>query len=81
MTRAEELLEQVKALPPDERDEFDLLFSCQQSQDFELSEEWKAEIARRVKSMEDGEGSLRSWAELEAAYAEMKERKHRPANP
>jgi hypothetical protein len=81
MTRAEELLEQVKALPPDERDAFDVLFACQQSQDFELSDEWNAEIARRVKSIQDGSARLRSWDEVEAAYADMKERKHRPANP
>jgi putative addiction module component (TIGR02574 family) len=79
MTRAQELLEQVKALPPEEREEFDLLYSYGPDEDFELSDEWKAEIARRVEEIENGTAKTRTWDEVEVEYAAMKERKHRSA--
>lgn len=67
MTRAQELLEQVKALPPDDREEFDLLYSCEQDDDFELSDEWKAEIARRIAEVDAGTAKTKSWEEVKAS--------------
>lgn len=77
MTRVQELLERVKELTPDEREEFRFLLNSNTEGDFELSPEWRQEIRRRVAEIEDGTAKLRSWDEVEAAFAEMKERMHR----
>lgn len=73
MTRVQELVEQVRALSEDERDEFDLLL-MKEAESAELSPEWRAEIARRASSTG---GASRTWDDLEREYAAMKERKHR----
>ena len=67
----------MKALTPDERDEFRELFDDIESS--EISESWRQEIERREAEIEAGTTRLRTWDEVEDAYASMKEREHRSA--
>jgi putative addiction module component (TIGR02574 family) len=66
MTRAEELLEQVKALPPDERDEFDLLYSYPKDDESAVTEEWDEEIRRRVEDWKSGKADAVSWETIQS---------------
>ena len=64
MTRVQELIAQVKALSPDEREEFDILLGSDEL-DWEPSEEWKQEISRRVTELESGKVPGIPWEEVE----------------
>ncbi len=64
MTRVEELLEQVRALNPDEREELRARLDAEPGEDFELSPEWKAEIERRIEGWESGNSETLSWDEV-----------------
>lgn len=70
MTRVQELVEQVRALSEDERDEF-LLLLAENDDDFELSEEWKEEIRRRIDDLDAGRVKPIPW---ETVRDELRER-------
>jgi putative addiction module component (TIGR02574 family) len=64
MTRVQELLEQVKALTPEEQEEFRLLLASEADGDFELSPEWREEIQRRVERLDSGETQAVPWVDV-----------------
>ena len=65
MTRVQEIVEQVRALSPNEQEELRLLLNFElDGDDFELSQEWKAEIRRRVAEFEAGRSSSSTWDDV-----------------
>ncbi|MBK7725810.1 MAG: addiction module protein [Dehalococcoidia bacterium] len=64
MTRVQELLEQVKALTPEERAEFWLLVPLAADGDFELSTDWREETQRRVERLDSGETQAVPWVDV-----------------
>ncbi len=65
MTRAQELLEQVRALPPEEREEFELLFAFEAEGSPNFSAEWDDEIVRRVEAWRAGDAGSVSWDSIQ----------------
>ena len=70
MTRVQELVEQVKSLSPDERDEFWLLLEGN-DEEFPLSEAWMREIRNRVADLDAGRAKPIRW---ETVRDELRER-------
>ena len=66
MSRVEELVEQVRSLPPDEQEAFRILLDAETTDDFELSPEWKAEIQRRIEDIDDPRVKWHSAEEVDA---------------
>ncbi len=65
MTRVEEIVEQVRALPPDEQEVVRMLLNLGSEDDFELSPEWQAEIRERVEELEQGDVKGIPWDEVD----------------
>lgn len=70
MTRVQELVEQVRSLSQDEREEFWLLVE-QDDGGFELSEAWREEIRRRIADLDAGRTNPIPW---ETVRDELRER-------
>lgn len=70
MTRVQELVEQVRALSQDERDEFWRLFE-ENDEEFDLSEAWMEEIRRRMADLDAGRAEPIPW---ETVRDELRER-------
>lgn len=70
MTRVQELVEQVRALSEDERDEFWRLFE-ENDEEFDLSEAWMEEIRRRMADLDAGRAEPIPW---ETVRDELRER-------
>ena len=81
MTRVQELLEQVKALTPEEQEEFRLLLASEADGDFELSPEWREEIQRRVERLDSGETQAAPWADVKRQLRERNVVEHRGHEP
>ena len=65
MTRAQELLEQVRALPPHEREEFEELLAAEEQATGDPSGEWDAEIERRVTAWRAGSSGSVAWESIQ----------------
>jgi len=72
---AQQLLEQAKMLPHDERQALaEAIWDTLEDQPTSLSPEWKAEVDSRIAQLERGEVKAIPWSEAEAQLR----RKHGP---
>ena len=63
----QQLLEQAKKLPPDEREALaEALWDTLENEPVSLSPEWQAEISSRIAKLERGEAHTVPWSEVEA---------------
>lgn len=64
---AQDLLEEAKKLPPDERQALaEALWETLETEPASLSPEWTAEVSSRIAQLERGEVKAVPWSEVEA---------------
>lgn len=65
MSRVEELVEEVHALSPEDRERFEQLLEVMEGGD-DLHPAWAAEIERRIQLWREGKAQSLTWEEVRA---------------